>query len=173
MAPRELMAKDAISLIKLLPDELPCHLARLCRLSCRDVSPLHSDRARSNLVQVFAYRSQLFSSVLISGLIHHEIPSCDPAPPGRSWFSTSVLTSSPVLAQNFFQGIVNPLLRGWDSQRAISFLLVATTLTLLSGKLCDHEGPCHKPTRGVCHCYMRKVHCSRNCPCTKSCEPSS
>ena len=37
-APSELMTKDVISLIKLLPDELPCHLAGLCRLSCRDVS---------------------------------------------------------------------------------------------------------------------------------------
>jgi len=50
MAPRELMAKDVISLIKLLPDELPCHLAGLCRLSCRDVITLPGDSSRSNIV---------------------------------------------------------------------------------------------------------------------------
>lgn len=43
-------------------------------------------------------------------------------------------------------------------------------LTIPSGKVCDHEGPCHKPTRGECHCYKRKVHCSRNCPCTQNCK---
>ena len=97
------MAKDAISLIKLLPDELPCHLAGLCRLSCRDVSPFPGDRAVSNLIKVFAYRSQLFSSV--SGLIHHEIPPGDPEPPEMSWFSTFVLTSSFVLAQKSSRGL--------------------------------------------------------------------
>lgn len=39
------MTKDVISLIKLLPDELPCHLAGLCRLSCRDVSLPPGDSA--------------------------------------------------------------------------------------------------------------------------------
>ena len=50
-APRELMTKDVVSLIKLLPDELPCHLARLCRLSCRDVGSLPGLSARSNIIK--------------------------------------------------------------------------------------------------------------------------
>ncbi|KAF9652388.1 SET domain-containing protein [Thelephora ganbajun] len=108
VAPRELMTKDVISLIKLLPDELPCHLAGLCRLSCRDV---------------FAYRSELFSSMIFSGPIRSDIPSHDPGPPDKSWFRDC----RPV----------NP----W--------------MEFTAGKVCDHEGPCHKPTRGECHCYIR------------------
>ena len=72
-----------------------------------------------------------------------------------------------------FQRIVNLKLHGWDSQRTIYSPFVAMVLTSLSGKVCDHEGPCHKPTRGECHCYMRRVHCSRNCPCAKSCKSCS
>ncbi|KAF9788577.1 hypothetical protein BJ322DRAFT_1183241 [Thelephora terrestris] len=70
-APRALMTKDVISLIELLPDELPCHLAGLSRLSCRDA---------------FAYRSRTFPSVLASGPIHPDSPSRDPNPPPNSWF---------------------------------------------------------------------------------------
>ena len=98
------MTKDTISLIKLLPDELPCYLAELCRISCRDVNSLVGHRARSNLIKVFAYRSQLFY-MLVSGLVHHEIPSRDPNPPEKSWFSMSVLTLFFVLAQKFSRGL--------------------------------------------------------------------
>lgn len=69
-APGEPMTKDVISLIRLLPDEIPCHLAGLCRLSCRDV---------------FAYRSRIFPLVLASHPLHLDIPSRDPAPPPTSW----------------------------------------------------------------------------------------
>ena len=55
--------------------------------------------------KVFAYRSQLFSTVLVSGLIYHEIHPDDPVPPGRSWFSTFVLASPFILAQGFFRGL--------------------------------------------------------------------
>ena len=44
------MAKDVTSLIRLLPDELPCHLAGLCRLDCRDVRPLLGGTARSDVI---------------------------------------------------------------------------------------------------------------------------
>lgn len=86
-APKELMTKDVISLIELLPDELPCHLAGLCRLSCRDVSPIPGGRTRSKVIKVFAYRSRMFSSVLVSRPNHSDNSSRDPNPPPNSWFS--------------------------------------------------------------------------------------
>jgi len=51
--------------------------------------------------KVFAYRSKLFSSVLVSGLIRHDIPSRDPDPPEKSWFSAFVCNYFVVLAQHF------------------------------------------------------------------------
>jgi len=51
--------------------------------------------------KVFAYRSKLYSSVLVPGLIRHDIPPCDPDPPEKSWFSGFVCTSPVVLAQRF------------------------------------------------------------------------
>jgi hypothetical protein len=105
------MTEDVISLIKLLPDELPCHLAGLCRLSCRDVSRLPGGSTRSEIMKVFAYRSKLFSSVLVSGPIQLGIPSCDPSRPARLWFSTffEVHLSCSL---SLFQGIVNQKIRG-------------------------------------------------------------
>ena len=89
-APGALMTKDVISLIKLLPDELPCHLAVLCRLNCRDVSPLPVVVLGLILPKVFAYRSGLFSSVFVSNPVQCDTPSQDPNPPAKSWFSGSV-----------------------------------------------------------------------------------
>lgn len=166
------MTKDVVSLIELLPDELPCHLAGLCRLSCRDVSPVSRGSPRSNLLKVFAYRSKIFSSVLVSGPIYHDVHSRDPGPPPKSWFSAFFLEFFCHPRPSFSQGIVEQTIRGWNSQRIICSPFVFAMLTFPSGKVCNHEGPCHNPTRGECHCYIRKVHCSRNCPCAQSCESS-
>jgi hypothetical protein len=55
--------------------------------------------------KVFAYRSQLFSPMLVSSFIYREIPPDDPDPPERSWFSMFVLAPPFVPTQRFFRGL--------------------------------------------------------------------
>lgn len=102
------MTKDVKSLIELLPDALPCHLAGLCRLNCRDVNFLPRGSPRPDVVKVFAFRSKIFPSVLVSGPIHLGIPSRDPDPPPKSWFSALFGRSSVVIAQAFSRGLQSP-----------------------------------------------------------------
>jgi hypothetical protein len=116
------MAKDVISLIKLLPDELPCHLAGLCRLSCRDVSPLPGDKARSNLIKVFAYRSSYSLPCLFpASFIAKSLPMTLTPQKWHGLVRSFQLRLSYSLKK--FQGIVNPTIRGWDSQRTMYFSL--------------------------------------------------
>lgn len=125
--------------------------------------------SRSNVIKVFAYRSKIFASVLVSGPVYPDVPSRDPNPRPKSWFSAFFRSSPVSFTHGFSRGPQNR--HSVAAIHSVRYILsVITVLILLSGKVCDHEGPCHEPTRGKCDCYTRKVHCSRNCLCAQSCE---